>query len=123
MLVKFYHHHNVSIVLVLVAVILCSSCDSHLKGEPALHRAAYKGDTEQLAELISAGGNVNSKNAEGATPLHWAAFKGQLAAAELLLKAGANVNAITDKGSTPLRLATTHKKQDLIKLLKNYGGE
>ncbi len=108
----------------LLLLALCNtSCDSHLKGEPPLHKAAYKGDTDKIIELIKAGENVNGKNSEGATPLHWAAFKGQREAATILLKSGANVNALTDKGSTPLRLATTHKKEELIQLLKNYGGE
>ncbi len=61
-------------------------------------------------------------NSEGATPLHWAAFKGQREAAELLILYGADVNARTRKGSTPLRLATTHKKEALVSLLKSHGG-
>ena len=104
-------------------VLLCASCDTHLKAEPPLHKAAYKGDTDKIIELISAGSNVNERNAEGATPLHWAAFKGHLDAATVLLKSGADVNALTNKGSTPLRLATTHKKDEVVKLLKRYGGE
>lgn len=101
---------------------LLLSCDSHLQGEPPLHKAAYKGKVEQIEELIKSGAEVDGFNGEGATPLHWAAFKGQLEAAKMLIKYGANVNAKTKKGSTPLRLATTHKKEKLIKFLKSRGG-
>lgn len=101
---------------------LLLSCDSHLQGEPPLHKAAYKGEVEQIEKLIKAGEKVNSLNSEGATPLHWAAFKGQLEAAKTLVKYGAKVNSKTNKGSTPLRLATTHKKEELINYLKSRGG-
>lgn len=104
----------------LVGLLL--SCDSHLQGEPPLHKAAYKGEVTQIEMLIQAGEKVNSLNSEGATPLHWAAFKGQLEAAKILVKYGADVNAKTNKGSTPLRLATTHKKESLINYLKSRGG-
>lgn len=107
--------------LLLGCLIL--SCDTHLSGEPPLHRAAYKGDVETIKTLIKEGESIHGLNSEGATPLHWAAFKGQTEAAKLLLKYGADVNAITKKGSTPLRLATTHKKEKMIQLLKTYGGE
>ncbi len=103
-------------------ICLLLSCDSHLQGEPPLHKAAYKGEIEQIEKLIKAGEKVNSLNSEGATPLHWAAFKGQLEAAKTLVKYGAEVNAKTNKGSTPLRLATTHKKEALINYLKSRGG-
>lgn len=115
------------LLLFLPGVLVCAgfgivACDSHLSGEPPLHRAAYKGDVETLEQLLKKGEAVNSVNSEGATPLHWAAFKGQVEAVKLLLRYGADVNAATRKGSTPLRLATTHKKEDVITLLKSHGG-
>jgi len=110
-------------ILWLCVVSLCSTaCDTHLQGEPPLHKAAYKGDTEEMMKLIRSGEAVNGRNSEGATPLHWAAFKGQLDAAKLLLKHGASVNARTKKGSTPLRLASTHKQEEVMQLLTSYGG-
>lgn len=99
------------------------ACDSGLVGEPPLHQAAYRGDVDEMKQLIKSGVSVHSLNSEGATPLHWAAFKGHLPAAKLLLHHGADVNAMTKKGSTPLRLATTHKKEKLVKLLKRRGGK
>lgn len=82
---------------VIFSLMILVACDSHLKSEPPLHRAAYKGDIEEMTRLLRGGADVNSRNAEGATPLHWAAFKGQLQAAEVLLQYGADVNALTKK--------------------------
>lgn len=109
-------------VVFLFATLLVLACDYHLRSEPPLHRAAYKGDLEEMTRLLRGGADVNSRNSEGATPLHWAAFKGKLEAAELLLQYGADVNALTKKNSTPLRLAETHKKVALVALLKARGG-
>ncbi len=110
-------------VLLVIFVCVGASCDSHLKSEPPLHRAAYKGDVEEIKKLIKAGENINGLNSEGATPLHWAAFKDKPEAAKVLLFYGANVDARTKKGSTALRLATTHKNEAVIKVLKAHGAE
>ncbi|GAB1256555.1 hypothetical protein NBRC116494_10570 [Aurantivibrio plasticivorans] len=103
-------------------MITLAACDTHLQGEPPLHKAAYKGDVEALEKLIEQGADLDARNSEGATALHWAAFKGHADSAELLIKSGANVNAVTTKGSTPLRLATTHKQEQVVKILERYGG-
>ena len=108
---------------ILFLILQMVACSQHLAGEPPLHQAAYRGDTESIRELLKQGENVNGLNSEGATPLHWAAFKGHPEAAKLLLRYGAEVNAKTKKGSTPLRLAVTHKKTAVIKLLKSHGGK
>lgn len=97
------------------------ACDGHLSEEPPLHRAAYKGDVEEIKRLINAGESLHSLNTEGAAPLHWAAFKGQDQAVEVLIQSGADVNAQTDKGSTALRLAMTHEHQTVISMLNRYG--
>ncbi len=122
---KIEHLQNSSKILLvlLLPVLVLFACDSHLNGEPPLHKAAYKGDIKEIKKLIKAGENVNSVNSEGATPLHWAAFKGHTEAAKLLLQYGADINALTKKGSTPLRLATTHKKEKVVALLKSYGAD
>lgn len=108
-------------VQIPVFLFLLCNCDSHLANEPPLHKAAYKGDIEEIKTLIQQGEDVNGLNSEGATPLHWAAFKGKPDAARILLQYGANVNATTKKGSTPLRLAKTHKREKVVNLLQSYG--
>ena len=105
----------------LLALWLLTACDSGLNNEPPLHDAAYRGNTDKVAELLAQGVYVDSTNSQGATALHWAAFKGHTDVARLLLNHGANVNALTTKGSTPLRLASTHKQEEVIKLLKARG--
>lgn len=106
----------------VLVVCQLGACDTHLRSEPPLHRAAYKGDVDEIAHLLKQGGDVNAVNSEGATALHWAAFKGRRDVAELLLRYGADVNALTKKGSTPLRLAKTHKREALVALLSSRGG-
>ncbi len=110
-------------ILCLVTFMqLISGCWEDPYAEPPLHEAAMEGDLHEVKELLNSGVGVNSKSNTGSTALHWAAFKGHYDVALYLIKNGADVNALTNKGSTPLRLATTHKKTKLIKLLKQYGG-
>ncbi len=110
------------LICCLVAAGVISSCGEDPFAEPPLHQAAIDGDLEEVKQILKSGIQVNSKSKTGATALHWAAFKGQYDVALYLIKNGADVNALTNKGSTPLRLATTHKKTKLIRLLKQYGG-
>ena len=109
-----------AIISIFVAVM--SGCGDDPFAEPPLHQAAIDGDLDDVKQILNSGIGVNSKSKTGATALHWAAFKGNYDVAVYLLENGADVNASTHKGSTPLRLATTHKKTKLIKLLKQHGG-
>jgi ankyrin repeat protein len=73
--------------------------------EKSLIQAAVDGDAAKIRQLISAGVNVNVRNAEtypigyewNTTPLMCAADKGHLEACRILLEAGADVSAASEK--------------------------
>ena len=65
-----------------------------------LHKAAYKGNTALLEQLLLGGARVNASTYDNVTPLHDACLAGNTHCAWLLIKAGALVTPISVK-STP----------------------
>ena len=59
-----------------------------------------------MQALISAGADIHSTDALGATALHWAAWVGYITTVRVLIAAEAAVNATDDDGTTPLYYAT-----------------
>ena len=55
-----------------------------------LHRAAAKGLTEAVGELLGRNADIDAVDATGATPLHLAATAGHEPVARLLLDSGAS---------------------------------
>jgi Ankyrin repeats (3 copies)/Ankyrin repeats (many copies) len=72
----------------------------------ALRHAAFRGQTEQIIELIAADADVNEPDSDGDTPLMLAAARGHTSIIALLLRNGANVDAHNDNGQTALHQAT-----------------
>ena len=85
-------------------------------GRTALHRAAERGDSQLVTQLLAAGAQVNApvrsdeplSSDWGDTALHLAALNGRADVVKLLIARGANVNASNDRGATPLHLAVEH---------------
>lgn len=70
-----------------------------------LHLAAWKHDTEILAQLLDAGVDINARDGKGQVPLHYAARPRRYRVEEklrLLVDRGADVNAKDIDGDTPL---------------------
>lgn len=70
-----------------------------------LLEAVKAGDAARARQLISAGADVNSRDAYGATPLMNAAHGGNLEMVEALLAAGAEIDAKDELGWTALMKA------------------
>lgn len=87
----------------------------------SLGSAAREGDIKEMERLISAGANVNARNAYGLTPLHSAALYGKVEAARLLIRNGADVNAIDSNGKTPLHFAAFYDQGEVARLLIENG--
>ncbi|KAL5217865.1 hypothetical protein ABZP36_018549 [Zizania latifolia] len=84
------------------------------EGQGVLHLAASLGYDWALRPTITAGVNINFRDAHGWTALHWAAFCGRERTVVALIALGAAPGAVTDPtpnfptGSTPADLASAN---------------
>lgn len=69
-----------------------------------LHKAAARGQTEELEKLIAAGENVNDNKLHGWTPIQVSVFAGQPETTFLLASYGANVRVTTSATSKHLMI-------------------
>ncbi|XP_078688559.1 uncharacterized protein LOC144920321 isoform X6 [Branchiostoma floridae x Branchiostoma belcheri] len=79
--------------------------DGKEKKEAALVRAAEKGDTDRVKQLLAEGVNPNAAGRWQRTALYLAAGNGHHETVSALLTAGADVNTRDQKQRTPLHLA------------------
>ncbi|XP_034965285.1 ankyrin repeat domain-containing protein 6 isoform X3 [Zootoca vivipara] len=82
--------------------------------------AAYKGQLDNVVQLINKGAKV-AVTKHGRTPLHLAAYKGHLRVAQILLKAGCDVDLQDDGDQTALHRATVVGNVDVIAALIREG--
>jgi uncharacterized protein len=109
-------------LLVLLSV-LCMGCDPGVP-VPPLCMAARAGDTARIADLVTAGADVNQRGGVNDwTALMHAAHKNQPEAVGALIDAGADVNATAGaRGrTTALRLAETEGHREIAALLRGRG--
>lgn len=86
-------------------------------GFTALTGATFKGDTEIMEQLITAGADVNHANLSGQTALMFGALTGRTDAVALLLANGADATAQDHTGRTAAILAADQGAKDVLKLL------
>ncbi|XP_078225932.1 ankyrin repeat domain-containing protein 6 isoform X19 [Callithrix jacchus] len=82
--------------------------------------AAYKGQTENVVQLINKGAKV-AVTKHGRTPLHLAANKGHLPVVQILLKAGCDLDVQDDGDQTALHRATVVGNTEIISALIREG--
>ncbi|KAI2543164.1 ankyrin repeat domain 6 [Homo sapiens] len=82
--------------------------------------AAYKGQTENVVQLINKGARV-AVTKHGRTPLHLAANKGHLPVVQILLKAGCDLDVQDDGDQTALHRATVVGNTEIIAALIHEG--
>ncbi|XP_063009079.1 ankyrin repeat domain-containing protein 6 [Melospiza melodia melodia] len=82
--------------------------------------AAYKGQVENVVQLINRGAKV-AVTKHGRTPLHLAAYKGHLHVVQVLLKAGCDLNIQDDGDQTALHRAAVVGNTDIIAALIQEG--
>ncbi|CAO2580332.1 Ankyrin repeat domain-containing protein 6 [Lemmus lemmus] len=82
--------------------------------------AAYKGQAENVVQLINKGAKV-AVTKHGRTPLHLAANKGHLSVVQILLKAGCDLDVQDDGDQTALHRATVVGNVEIITALIREG--
>ncbi|XP_070306223.1 ankyrin repeat domain-containing protein 6 isoform X5 [Odocoileus virginianus] len=82
--------------------------------------AAYKGQTENVVQLINKGAKV-AVTKHGRTPLHLAANKGHLSVVQILLKAGCDLDVQDDGDQTALHRAAVVGNTEVIAALIQEG--
>ncbi|NXE52309.1 ANKR6 protein, partial [Casuarius casuarius] len=82
--------------------------------------AAYKGQVDNVVQLINRGAKV-AVTKHGRTPLHLAAHKGHLHVVQILLKAGCDLDIQDDGDQTALHRATVVGNTDVIATLIQEG--
>ncbi|NXS60761.1 ANKR6 protein, partial [Brachypteracias leptosomus] len=82
--------------------------------------AAYKGQVENVVQLINKGAKV-AVTKHGRTPLHLAAHKGHLHVVQVLLKAGCDLDIQDDGDQTALHRAAVIGNTDVIATLIQEG--
>ncbi|KAF7254598.1 Ankyrin repeat domain-containing protein 6 [Varanus komodoensis] len=82
--------------------------------------AAYKGQVDNVVQLINKGAKV-AVTKHGRTPLHLAAYKGHLRVVQILLKANCDVDLQDDGDQTALHRATVVGNTDIISALIREG--
>lgn len=84
-----------------------------------LHISAARGDVEACQLYLDCGGDLNAKDANGATALHLAAAGGHLAACRLLLDRGAAESERDDAGDTAIQRASRFAHFEVCMLLRD----
>ncbi|XP_015672865.1 ankyrin repeat domain-containing protein 6 [Protobothrops mucrosquamatus] len=82
--------------------------------------AAYKGQVDNVVQLINKGAKV-AVTKHGRTPLHLAAYKGHLHVVQILLKASCDVDLQDDSDQTALHRATVVGNTEVISALIHEG--
>jgi len=88
----------------------------------ALAKAAGKGKTKEIEELVSQGVNVNTPGYKNATILFWAMKSNSYKGFKKLLELGADPNVIFDDGGTVMHWAVRNKSQSYLKSALENGG-
>lgn len=91
----------------------------------ALHKAAERGDLDEIKKLLAANADINSQDGkDGETPLLRAITRSQTEAAKLLIESGADVNLGRKRdGQTPLEMAESRERTEIVALLKAKGAK
>jgi uncharacterized protein len=88
-----------------------------------LHSAATRGDVEEIAHLVTAGADVNARDANGRTPLHVAAYRGDPAAVRALLAGGADPNLLDRQRYDAVTIAAVRDDADTLRTLLAHGAD
>lgn len=88
-----------------------------------LHRAARRGDYDEVAAALAGGANVNAVSVHRFSALLLAAREGHYHVVKLLLKAGADTRLAHPNGRTALHFAAGAGRLEVVRLLAAKGAD
>ena len=88
-----------------------------------LHLAAFQGNVEAIRQHLSAGSDLNEKDAFGSAPLIIATTFGKTEAARILIEAGADLGIRNNDGASPLHVAAFLGRTEIVKALLDNGAD
>jgi len=83
-------------------------------GDSPIHVAVHRKDIEEVASLLAAGADPNSRGELGYTPLLVAVSNDLTAIVKLLLDAGAQRDTCNEDGLTPMSVAKSDEVRELL---------
>ena len=86
-----------------------------------LHSAAHRGDVLELARLLGAGADPNTRDDAGRTPLHVAAFGSHDEAVRVLVQGGADPNALEGRAYDTVTIAAVADDEAMLRLVLALG--
>lgn len=107
----------------MIATTICILSTNAMAAD--IHKAARKGDTTKVQELIESGANISELDKAVGAPLHWAAARGHIEVARELLNAGADPSQESHAPDffTPLHLAASGGHLSIVELLVEAGAD
>lgn len=92
-------------------------------GNSALMKAVREAKSDVAKELIDAKADLEITNIDGNTALWNACFGQDYKCVELLVKAGIKLDSKNDNGVTALMYSASAGKEDMVKLLLEFGAD
>lgn len=90
-------------------------------GNSALMKAAREAKPDIVKEVLALDPDLEIKNIDGNTALWNACFGQDYKCVELLVKAGIKLDSANDNGVTALMYSASAGKEDMVKLLLQFG--
>ncbi len=107
----------------LIAAVGVLAVTGTAQADPGLADLVQAGRDAPALQMIAAGANVNTPQADGTTALDWATYRLDVPLVKALLKHGANPNLLNALGSCPLDEAVNAVDVDLVKILLRAGAD
>lgn len=96
---------------------------AEIAGYRGLLDAAQRGDAAEIARLVAAGADPETRDRRGRTAVHVAAYAGQARALRALAQAGADMNALEGQAYDAVTIAAVMDRPDLMSLAIELGND